>query len=444
MSSEAEKWLIEHRIDEVEVLVPDIAGVARGKFLPASKFLRHNLRLPESTFVQGITGAYPEGIGDTSDIDPDLILQPDFNTMRVVPWAEEPTACVIADGYRSSGEPLSIAPREVLRRVIALYEAQGWRPVVAPEVEFYLVQQNKDPDYPLEAPIGRAGRKEAAGRAYSIDAVNEFDPIIEDIYDYCEIMEIDADSLSHEDGAGQLEVNFFHGNPLELADQVFLFKRVVREAAHKHGIYATFMAKPMEREPGSALHLHQSVVDTRQGKNIFVDASGNDSALFRSFIAGLQRYVPEAVILFGPYVNSYRRFTRYLAAPINVQWGYDNRTVGLRVPASDAENRRVENRIPGADVNPYLAIATSLACGYLGMTEGLTPTEPLKTSAYAQRQGLVRDMYAALDLIEGCKPLHAVLGEDFVRLYCAIKRVEYEAFFQVISPWEREHLLLNV
>jgi glutamine synthetase len=316
--------------------------------------------------------------------------------------------------------------------------------VVAPEVEFYLVQQNKDPDYPLEAPIGRAGRKEAAGRAYSIDAVNEFDPIIEDIYDYCEAMEVDADSLSHEDGAGQLEVNFFHGNPLELADQVFLFKRVVREAALKHGIYATFMAKPMEREPGSAMHLHQSVVDSKTGKNIFVDEKGDDSALFRNFIGGLQRYVPEAVILFGPYVNSYRRFTRYLAAPINVQWGYDNRTVGLRVPASDAENRRVENRIPGADVNPYLAIATSLACGYLGLVEGLKPTEPLKTSAYAQRQGLVRDMYAALDLMEACKPLHAVLGEDFVKLYCAIKRVEYEAFFQVISPWEREHLLLNV
>jgi glutamine synthetase len=444
MSSEAEKWLQEHRIDEVEALIPDIAGVARGKFLPASKFLRHNLRIPESTFVQGITGAYAESVGDTADVDPDLILQPDFNTMRVVPWATEPTACVICDGYLSNGEPLAVAPRQVLKRVLALYESQGWRPVVAPEVEFYLVQQNKDPDYPLEAPIGRAGRKEAAGRAYSIDAVNEFDPIIEDIYDYCEAMEIDADSLSHEDGAGQLEVNFFHGNPLELADQVFLFKRVVREAAHKHGIYATFMAKPMEREPGSAMHLHQSVVDAKSGKNTFVDAAGNDSALFRNFIGGLQRYVPEAVILFGPYVNSYRRFTRYLAAPINVQWGYDNRTVGLRVPASDAENRRVENRIPGADVNAYLAIATSLACGYLGMMEGLAATEPLKTSAYAQRQGLVRDMYAALDLMEASKALHAVLGEEFVKLYCAIKRVEYEAYFQVISPWEREHLLLNV
>jgi glutamine synthetase len=250
--------------------------------------------------------------------------------------------------------------------------------------------------------------------------------------------------LSHEDGAGQLEVNFLHGDPLELADQVFLFKRIAREAALKHGIYATFMAKPMEGEPGSALHLHQSIVDVKTGVNLFVMPDGSDSPMFRSFIGGLQRYVPEALVIFGPYVNSYRRFTRYLAAPINVHWGYDNRTVGLRVPNADPENRRIENRIPGADVNPYLAIATSLACGYMGMIEGLTPTEATTGSAYQSEQGFARDLFAALDLMEACTPLHDILGRGFVELYCAIKRVEHETYFQVISPWEREHLLLNV
>ena len=340
--------------------------------------------------------------------------------------------------------PLEHAPRQVLKNVLKMYADKGWKPIIAPEVEFYLVQQNKDPDYPLEAPVGRAGRKEGAGRSYSIDAVNEFDPIIEDIYDYCEAMEVDADSLSHEDGAGQLEVNFLHGDPLELADQVFLFKRIAREAALKHGIYATFMAKPMAGEPGSALHLHQSIVDPKTGQNLFALPDGADSPMFRSYIGGLQRYVPDALIIFGPYVNSYRRFTRYLAAPINVQWGYDNRTVGLRVPSADPENRRVENRIPGADVNPYLAIATSLACGYMGMVEGLTPSEPTTGSAYHSEQGFARDLFAALDLMEACAPLHDILGHDFVELYCAIKRVEHETYFQVISPWEREHLLLNV
>jgi len=444
MSSDTEKWLIEHRIDEVEAIVPDLAGVARGKFFPASKFLKHNLRIPESIFIQGITGDYGEVGDDRFEVDRDLLLVPDFNTMRKVPWATEPTASVIVDCYRQGMEPLAHAPRHVLKKILKLYADKGWKPIIAPEVEFYLVQQNKDPDYPLEAPIGRAGRKEGAGRSYSIDAVNEFDPIIENIYDYCEAMEVDADSLSHEDGAGQLEVNFLHGDPLELADQVFLFKRIAREAALKHGVYATFMAKPMEGEPGSALHLHQSVLDMKTGQNLFAMPDGSDSPMFRSFIGGLQRYVPEALIIFGPYVNSYRRFTRYLAAPINVQWGYDNRTVGLRVPNADPENRRVENRIPGADVNPYLAIATSLACGYIGMVEGLTPTEPTTGSAYNSEQSFARDLFAALDLMEACVPLHELLGHDFVELYCAIKRAEYETYFQVISPWEREHLLLNV
>jgi len=444
MSSDTEKWLIENRIDEVEAIVPDIAGVARGKFFPAGKFLKHNLRMPESIFIQGVTGDYGEVDDDRFEIDQDLLLVPDFATMRSVPWASEPTASVIVDCYRQGMVPLAHAPRQVLKRILKMYADKGWKPIIAPEVEFYLVQQNKDPDYPLEAPIGRAGRKEGAGRSYSIDAVNEFDPIVEDIYNYCEAMEVDADSLSHEDGAGQLEVNFLHGDPLELADQVFLFKRIAREAALKHGIFATFMAKPMEGEPGSALHLHQSVVDAKTGQNLFVMPDGADSPLFRSFIGGLQRYVPEALIIFGPYVNSYRRFTRYLAAPINVHWGYDNRTVGLRVPNADPENRRVENRIPGADVNPYLAIATSLACGYMGMVEGLTPTEATAGSAYHSEQGFARDLFAALDLMEACTPLHDILGHDFVELYCAIKRVEHETYFQVISPWEREHLLLNV
>jgi glutamine synthetase len=444
MSTDTQAWLVEHGIDEVEAIVPDIAGVARGKFFPASKFLKHKLRMPESIFVQGITGNYGDVGGDRYEIDADLVLVPDFNTMRAVPWASEPTASVIVDCYRQGMEPLEHAPRQVLKRILSLYAAKGWKPIIAPEVEFYLVQQNKDPDYPLEAPIGRAGRKEGAGRSYSIDAVNEFDPIIEDIYDYCEAMEIDADSLSHEDGAGQLEVNFMHGDPLELADQVFLFKRVAREAALKHGIFATFMAKPMEGEPGSALHLHQSVVDVASGANLFALPDGSDSPLFRAFIGGLQRYVPEALVIFGPYVNSYRRFTRYLSAPINVQWGYDNRTVGLRVPSADPENRRVENRIPGADVNPYLAIATSLACGYMGMIEGLKATEPTTGSAYRSEQGLARDLFGALDLMEACPQLHDILGPEFVELYCAIKRVEHQDYFEVISPWEREHLLLNV
>lgn len=441
MSIEPATWLKENRIDEVELLIPDIAGVACGKFMPASKFLDLDHRLPESIFIQAITGDY---VDDVFELDRDMVLQPDMATMRRVPWTDEPTCCVIADCYRHDGTPIDISPRQVLKNVLALYTQRGLRPVVAPEVEFYLVKKNIDPDYPLEPPIGRSGRPEVAGKPYSIDAVNEFDPIIEDIYDYCEAMDIDADSLSHEAGAGQLEINFNHGDPLSLADQVFLFKRVVREAALKHGIYATFMAKPMAKEPGSALHLHQSVIDIATGKNIFSDERGEDTAAFSAFIGGLQRYLPEALPMFGPYVNSYRRFTRFLMAPINVHWGRDNRTVGLRVPISDAKNRRIENRVAGSDTNPYLAIASSLACGYLGLTENLKRGKMVEGSAYDLPPSFTRDPDHALDLFVNSKALTRILGEDFVNVYAGIKRIEAETFFQVISPWEREYLLLNV
>jgi glutamine synthetase len=241
MSTDTEKWLVEHKIDEVEAIVPDIAGVARGKFFPASKFLKHKLRMPESIFVQGITGDYGD-VGDRYEIDADLVLMPDFNTMRAMPWGCR------ADGGRDrrllskNMEPLAHARRAGAQTNPGFVRRKGLEARLRRK-SVLSGAANKDPDYPLEAPIGRAGRKEGAGRSYSIDAVNEFDPIIEDIYDYCEAMEVDADSLSHEDGAGQLEVNFLHGDPLELADQVFLFKRIAREAALKHGIFATFMAK---------------------------------------------------------------------------------------------------------------------------------------------------------------------------------------------------------
>ena len=441
MQDATAKWLAEQGVDEVEALVPDMAGVARGKFMPASKFLCEDMRLPETIFSQGISGGYVDGV---FELDRDMVLVADEDSFRVVPWTADPTACVIMDPYRHGGEPMHIAPRHVLKRVIALYEEQGWRPVVAPEVEFFLVKQNPDPDYPLETPVGRSGRRETAGRPFSIDAVNEFDPVFEDVYDYCDVMGIDAGSLSHEAGAGQVEVNFNHGDPLGLADQVFLFKRVAREAALKHGVYATFMAKPMQNEPGSSLHLHQSVVDVETGMNVFSDQAGEDTPAFRSFVAGQQQFIPQGLLLFGPYVNSYRRFIRYLSAPINVHWARDNRTVGLRVPASDAENRRIENRVAGADVNPYLAIAASLACGYLGMIQQLEPSAPIAASAYDLESGFAANLFGALELMENCEALKAVLGQEFVDVYCQIKRVEYETYFQVISPWEREFLLLNV
>jgi len=422
--STIQQFLRDHSVSEVEAIIPDMAGIARGKIMQAEKY------------------AEDDSVINQSEIDIDLVGDP--NSIRMVPWAAEPTAQVIHDCYYDDGRVVPMSPRYVLRRVLDLYAARGWKPVVAPELEFFLVEPNTDADYPLKPPVGRSGRPETGRQSYSIAAVNEFDPLFDDIYAFCEAQNIDIDTLIHEDGAAQMEINLIHGNPLDLADQAFLFKRTAREAALRHKMYATFMAKPMADQPGSAMHIHQSVVDEKSGQNVFSTEEGGPSQLFFAHIAGLQKYLPAAMSLFAPNVNSYRRITRYNMAPINVQWGYDNRTAGLRVPTSAADARRVENRLGGADANPYLAIAASLACGYLGMVEHLTPSDPIAGSAYELPFALPPTLADALQVLGASKRLVEVFGDRFVAAYSAVKASEYETFLRVISSWEREHLLLNV
>jgi glutamine synthetase len=443
-----EAWLNERGVTEVECLVPDLTGVARGKILPREKFTEdRGMRLPEVVVAMSVTGEYPsEGpyYDVVSRIDADMHLVADPGTVRIVPWAVDPTAQVIHDCYDRYGQLVPFAPRSVLRRVCELFDARGWTPVVAPELEFYLVARNTDPDQPLKAPIGRSGRAETSRQAYSIDAVNEFDPLFEDVYGYCGKMGLNVDTLIHEVGAGQMEINFFHAAPLGLADEVFLFKRIVRETALRHDMYATFMAKPIAGEPGSAMHVHQSLVDTASGRNLFSNEDGSPSQEFFWYVGGLQKYIPSAMALFAPYVNSYRRLARFTAAPINIQWGIDNRTVGIRSPVSTPQARRIENRVIGADANPYVALAATLACGFLGIEQRIEPTQECTGNAYQSAYALPRSLAEAVSRLRAETELSAVLGPEFLTVYAEIKDLEHEEFMRVISPWEREHLLLHV
>jgi len=446
--NDLEHWLNQRRVTEIECLVPDLTGVARGKILPREKFTEdRGMRLPQGIVAMGVTGEFPPS-GPYYDViaptDHDMQLRPDPSTVRIVPWASDPTAQVIHDCFDHDGKLIPYAPRSVLRHVCGLYEKMGLSPVVAPELEFYLTARNTDSNMPLKAPVGRSGRAETSRQAYSIDAVNEFDPLFEDIYDYCGKMELNVDTLIHEVGAGQMEINFFHGDPLNLADEVFLFKRTVREAALRHDMYATFMAKPIAGEPGSAMHIHQSLVDQESGRNIFSKPDGSPSDEFFHFIGGLQRYIPAAMALVAPYVNSYRRLARHTAAPINIEWGYDNRTVGIRSPISGPQARRVENRVIGADANPYVALAMTLACGYLGLKNKIRPKPEMRGDAYLAPYTLPRSLGEALDWLRRETDLHEVLGEGFITVYTEVKELEFEEFMKVISPWEREHLLLHV
>ncbi len=443
-----EAWLRERRVTEVECIIPDMSGIARGKILPTQKFLDtindDMLRLPESIFAQTVTGTFiNSSVLDV--VEPDVILKPDSGTVRMIPWYAEPTAQVICNACYRDGSPVQVSPREILIQVLALYAERNWKPVVAPELEFYLAAKNVDPDYPLEPPVGASGRPETGRQAYSIDAVNEFDPLFEDMYDFCEAQEIDVDTLIHEAGTAQVEINFDHGNALELADQAFLFKRTVRQTAIRKGMYATFMAKPYEGEPGSAMHIHQSVVHAGSGKNLFCRDDGENTDLFLHHIGGVQKYLPQAMLLIAPNVNSYRRIINYASSPINTHWGLENRTVGLRVPDSAPAARRLENRVPGADANPYLAIAASLACGYLGMIRETEPHPPMLGSAYeSSEHSLPRHVLDAMANFEEAKELHEILGSTFATVYAEVKHEEHLEYQQVISAWEREHLLLNV
>ena len=439
-------YLDGHRLDEVECIIADLAGTARGKAMPASKFARQvRFFLPESIFYQTISGDWGEvEVGNT---EPDMILKPDFSTATAAPWTKDKTLQVIHDAYDQKDKPIPTSPRNVLKRVCDLYRKAGWKPIVAPEMEFYLVARNTDPRQPVEAMMGRTGRPAAQRQAYSMSAVDEYGPVIDDIYEFAEQQGYEIDGITQEGGAGQVEINLRHGDPVKLADEIFFFKRLIREAALRHDCFATFMAKPIEGEPGSSMHIHHSVTDLETGRNLFSGPQGGETDAFYHFIGGLQKHLPEVIAILAPYVNSYRRYVKDHAAPINLAWGRDNRTAGIRIPVSDADSRRVENRLAGMDCNPYLGIAASLACGYLGLKNEERAGPSMKGDAYADDDSdsaLPKSMHEALDLFAGATKMRKVLGNGFCETYEIVKQTEYEEFLQVISPWEREHLLLNV
>ncbi len=433
------------RLDEVECIVSDMPGISRGKAMPANKFANSSkMYLPDSIFYQTITGGWADFESEDRFTDPDMVLTPDYATATAAPWAADTTLQIIHNVDDQKGNPVPFAPRNVLKHVVELYAKMGLTPVVAPELEFYLVAPNTDPTQPVEPPFGRSGRRVAASQGYSMSAIDEFGPIIDDIYDFAEAQGLEIDTIIHEGGAGQIEINLPHGDPIKLADQVFYFKRLIREAALRHNCYATFMAKPMQDQPGSAMHIHHSILDNKTGANVFTDAKGGETPAFHHFIAGLQNYLPSAIAMIAPYVNSYRRYVPDHSAPVNLEWGRDNRTTGLRVPIAPPEARRIENRLAGMDCNPYLGIAASLACGYLGLKDGTEPRAELRGNAYDAEDALPRTLRDALLRFEASSEMAEILTPAFCSVYAAVKWSEQDEFFQVISPWEREHLLVNV
>lgn len=444
-----EKWLDEHDIVDVEIIVGDFAGVSRGKIIPRDKFVKglggKDLRMPDSLF--SITLDCDFAVNEhLTDLEEDLYLMPELSTLRVVPWRETATASVICNMIDNDENPTDFAPRQILKNVLKLYEDKGWQPIMAPEFEFFLIAQQEDSLKPPTPPAGRSGKPIDDKGVFSVDALDEFSDFFEDVKTYCNAMEIPLDTFELEAGPGQFEANISHGEALKIADQAFYFKRLVKQAAIRHGVYATFLAKPYPEDFGSAMHIHQSVIGINDGKNIFADDNGKDTDVFHSYIGGLQKYIPALMPFFAPYNNSYLRFGTALSSPANLHWGVENRSVGLRVPAGeDRSSRRIENRIAGSDVNTYLVFAASLLAGYLGIKENLKPSEPVTDSAYDLETLRIPDnFFLALSNFTSCDILKDYLGEEFITTYKDVKMKECAANFQALSEWEIRYVLCNV
>ena len=427
-------------VRDVECLFPDVSGYPRGKLMPASSFARgQELRMAQAIPMQCVTGEYSYD-PIFPDEDPDVRLVPDLATLRRSPWASVPRYLAVHDCVELSGELCAFAPRSVLKQVLAAYAALGLSPVVAPEIEFYLTEACTDPTQALRPPRGRAGQVEVGQSAFSMNLLNALAPFWDEFQAALDTLGIAADTWIHEVGCSQYEINLLHGDALQVADQAFLFKYAAKEIALRHGMNAVFMAKPIAGEAGSSMHLHQSVVDG-QGRNIFSDEAGQATPAFAHYIGGLQTYLPDLVLVFAPFVNSYRRYVTGSQAPINLQWGEDNRTAGLRVPLGAPAARRVENRLAGADANPYLAIAASLASGLAGMQERLAPTAPLVGDGYQQAHELPQTFMSAHERLRQSASAPRLLGADFVQAYLAVKRLEHDHYQAEISAWERRYLV---
>ncbi|WP_177412195.1 glutamine synthetase family protein [Pseudomonas cavernae] len=409
--------------------------------MTAEGFLEgRRLQLARGVLLQCIMGGYPPASFYGSD-DGDLALNADPAQIHRLPWSDSPRALAICDADELDGRSSGLSTRALLKRVIANYAARGLAPVVATELEFFVFAPNSDPQQPFQPPLGLDGRREAGYSAFSVASNSGLRPFFEEVYRCMAALGLPRDTFMHEMGVSQFEINLLHGDPLLLADQTFLFKHLLKEVALKHGLIVVCMAKPLAKTPGSSMHIHQSVVEQDSGRNIFSDAAGEATPAFYHFIGGQQAALADFTLLFAPNVNSYQRLCHPYASPNNACWSHDNRAAGLRIPASSPVARRVENRLPGADANPYLALAASLAAGLYGIEQELQPSKPIQgVFEVPDELSLPCTMHAAIERLKRSQLARELFGSEFIEGYIATKTLELTSFFDEITPWERRVL----
>ncbi len=450
--TEATDFLLAHpHVQNIEVVHTNMSGVPRGKNLRRHELIglyETGRYLPGSLLVTDITGQDVEETGLVwEDGDADRIARPQKGLLVPAPWRGADVAQVIVSLYELDNKPNDLDPRVVLAKVIERFTAMGLTPVVACELEFYL----------LDFPAARRGKFKPwlANSAVSADQIQinglreiqDADPWLNDLYACCDAQGIPVETVISEYAPGQYELTLHHQNDaLRACDQAILYKRTVKGMSGRHGAEATFMAKPFADRAGSGFHIHVSLLDD-QGANIFAAENPAGTPALQQAIAGMQALLAQSMALFAPNANSYRRFKANSYAPVAPTWGVNNRTVSFRVPAGPPASRHAEHRAAGADANPYLAVAAVLSAVHHGMTQKLDPGAPVEGNGYAVNQESGEKFpghwFAAADLFHQSAVLRTYLGSRFVNQFTTVKRAEQARYFAEVTGQDFAWYLRN-
>jgi glutamine synthetase len=415
----------------------DLNGQLRGKRMPVAnleKVMAGKLRMPVSLAVVDVWGNDVEDnalVFETGDGDG--ICLPTDREIVLNELGAEPCAFVQLMFAQEDRSPFLADPRQALSAVVDRFTAKGLTVVVATELEFYLT--DKDRDFATSQLSDKITDRYAT---VSLDELDHFEPILNDIYRHCADQNIPADAAISENGTGQFEINLNHvADPLRAADDALAFKRIVRSVARSHGKTATFMAKPYGDRSGSGLHVHFSILD-KEGNNIFANGTDEGSDTLRHAVAGLLDAMPESMAIFAPHLNSYRRFAPMSHAPSAVAWGYENRTVAVRIPGGPDEARRIEHRVSGADANPYLVLAAVLGAALEGMEAAVNPPAPTTGDGYApDLPQLPKIWETAVDAFERSALVKKIFDPLLIGSFAMTKRQEMAKFAAVVSEFER-------
>lgn len=436
---EARDFLARHpEVRRIELMLIDANGVPRGKLLHRDELLavyESGRPLPSSILALTIQGEDVEESGLVWEVaDADCWTYPLPGSLTLQPWRATPTAQLQVSMHPIQGLPAAPAdPRHVLVRTVDRLKADGFHPVMAVELEFYLLDTQRDANNRPQPALQMNDQRPHAPQVYGVHELEQLQPFLDDLYAACEIQGLPVRTAISEYAPGQLELTLEHRFDALLAiDEGVRYKRLVKGVANKHGLQACFMAKPFGDQAGSGLHMHVSLAD-EQGNNLMASALGDlegaPGTLLRHAIGGMMATLDDALAIFCPNANSFRRFQANSYAPLARSWGVNNRTVSLRVPGGPASSRHVEHRICGADANPYLAAAAILAGIHHGVSNRIDPGAAIVGNGYEQaRETLPTDWLTALRALETSSWAKETLGEDFLKVFLAIKWAEFRQF----------------